>query len=65
VAGLRTEPCWLPTAVFVGLNRGYRSFLPAGPLGLVMPGAGEKGEVCAAAGFFLSAFGFRISRLLL
>jgi hypothetical protein len=45
-------------------GRAYLPFLAAGPMGLAMAGAGEKGEVCAVAGFFFSVFGFRISRLL-
>jgi hypothetical protein len=42
----------------------YRAFLPVVSLGLAMPGAGGKGDVCAG-GFVLSAFGFLFSRLLL
>jgi hypothetical protein len=37
--------------------------LPVPPLSLPMPGQGGKGELCVGGTFFLSAFGFRFSRL--
>jgi len=48
----------------LGTRTLQRPFLPALLLGLPKPGARPKGEICAA-GFGLSAFGFRFSRLLL
>ena len=56
--------CGVRTICVKVFGRAYLPFLAAGPLGLAMAGAGEKGEVSAVAGFFFSVFGFRISRLL-
>jgi hypothetical protein len=44
--------------------RDYRR-LPAATLSLPIPGHGGKGDLCVSGAFFLSAFGFRFSRLLL